>query len=134
MNSRNLARSPVRSFERHFVGRLALALPVLAVLGLSGCASTAVTPQGASVELVTQKPPGCRLLGEAIGSQGNAFSGDFTSNNNLLQGARNDLRNKAAAMGGNVAQIQNALNATHPYSSGAISSSVVANVYACPRK
>ena len=45
-----------------------------------------------------------------------------------------DLRNKAAAMGGNVVQAQSTLNGTHPYSSGAISSTVIGNVYACPGK
>ncbi len=101
---------------------------------LAGCAATQATQQGAQVELVTQKPAGCRLLGEAVGTQGNVFSGDFTTNENLMIGARNDLRNKAASMGGNVVQVQNTLNAAHPYSSGAVKSTVVGNVFACPAK
>lgn len=35
------------------------------------------------------------------GSQGNFFSGAYTSNANLETGARNDLKNKAFNMGGN---------------------------------
>jgi Domain of unknown function (DUF4156) len=105
-----------------------------AILALAGCSATTVTPQAASVELVSAKPQGCKLLGEAVGSQGNAFSGDFTSNRDLMLGARNDLKNKAAEMRGNVVWVQNTLNATHPYSSGAISSTMVGNVYACPAR
>lgn len=103
-----------------------------AAIVLSGCAATQTTQQGAAVEIVTQKPTGCRLIGEAIGSQGNVFSGDFTTDQNLLIGARNDLRNKAAAMGGNVVQVQDTLNSTHPYSAGAVKSTVVGSVFACP--
>jgi hypothetical protein len=102
------------------------------VLGVVGCSSTPPTAQGAAVEIVTERPAGCRSLGEVMGSQGNVFSGDFTSNQALMIGARNDLRNKTAAIGGNVVQMQNTLNATHPYSSGAISSTVVGNAFACP--
>ncbi|WP_253248803.1 DUF4156 domain-containing protein, partial [Klebsiella pneumoniae] len=36
------------------------------------------------------------------GSQGNFFTGGWTSNSNLETGARNDLKNKAWKMGGNV--------------------------------
>ncbi|MEZ5706009.1 MAG: DUF4156 domain-containing protein [Burkholderiaceae bacterium] len=68
-------------------------------LGVMGCATTETTSKGATVEIVTERPTGCRLLGEAVGKQGNAFTGDFISNENLMIGARNDLKNKAAAMG-----------------------------------
>lgn len=110
-----------------------LLLPIAAALALAGCAATYATQEGASVELVTARPTGCKALGEVVGKQGNVFSGDFTSNENLMVGARNDLRNKAAAMGGNVVHVQNTLNATHPYSSGAVSTTMVGTVFACPR-
>lgn len=110
------------------------ALAAVSALVLAGCAATQTTQQGADVEIVTQKPAGCRLLGEVVGSQGNVFSGDFTTDENLLIGARNDLRNKAAAMGGNLVHAQDALHSTHPNSRGAIKSTVVGSVFACPRK
>ena len=110
------------------------ALAAVSVLALAGCAATQVSQQGAAVEIVTQKPTGCRLIGEVVGSQGNVFSGDFTTDENLLIGARNDLRNKAAAMGGNVVHAQDALHSTHPNSRGAVKSTVVGSVFACPRK
>lgn len=101
---------------------------------LGGCAATSVTPQGAQVELVTERPANCKMLGEVLGSQGNVFSGDFTSDQNLMLGARNDLRNKAAAMGANVVQMQNTLNSTHPYSAGAVKSAIVGTAFACPKR
>lgn len=36
------------------------------------------------------------------GSQGNSFTGTYTTNANLETGARHDLKNKAAALGGNL--------------------------------
>ena len=106
----------------------------LVALTLAGCAATSVTPQGAAVELVTARPAGCKVIGEVVGKQGNVFSGDFTTNENLMIGARNDLRNRAAAMGGNVVHMQDTLNATHPYSAGAVSTTIVGTVFACQRR
>ena len=114
--------------------RVACFASLAIVMAVAGCASTETTSKGAGVEIVTERPTGCRLLGEAVGKQGNAVTGVFIYNDNLMIGARNDLRNKAAAMGGNVVQAQSTLNGTHPYSSGAISSTVIGNVYACPGK
>ncbi|WP_131701662.1 DUF4156 domain-containing protein, partial [Enterobacter hormaechei] len=45
------------------------------------------------------------FLGEVTGSQGNFFTGGWTSNSNLETGARNDLKNQAYSMGGNVVVI-----------------------------
>ena len=100
---------------------------------LAACSATPVSQAGSQVEIVTERPAGCRMLGEVVGSQGNVFSGDFTTNENLMVGARNDLRNKAAAMGGNVVQMQNSLNATHPYSAGAVKSTLICTAFACAR-
>lgn len=107
--------------------------PLLAVV-LAGCAATSVTQQGAAVELVNARPTGCKPLGEVIGKQGNVFSGDFTTNENLMIGARNDLRNRAAALGGNVVHMQDTLNSSHPYSTGAVSTTIVGTVFACARR
>ena len=53
---------------------------------------------------MTNTEPGheCRFLGDVTATQGNAFTGPFTSNENLETGARNDLKNKAAALDGNL--------------------------------
>lgn len=119
--------------EEKMKAMMILGAAAAAVL-LGGCAATSVTPQGAQVELVTERPANCKMLGEVLGSQGNVFSGDFTSDQNLMMGARNDLRNKAAAMGANVVQMQNTLNSTHPYSAGAVKSSIVGTAFACPKR
>ena len=75
----------------------------LAVCFLIGCAAIALRP-GAELVRVTNTEPGreCQFLGDVTGSQGNRYSGRYTSNENLETGARNDLKNKAAALGGNV--------------------------------
>ncbi|HRL52913.1 MAG TPA: DUF4156 domain-containing protein [Acidovorax temperans] len=106
----------------------------LATVLLAGCSATPVTQQGAAVEIVNERPGNCKVLGEVVGSQGNVFSGDFTTNENLMIGARNDLRNKAAAIGANVVQMQNSLNATHPYSAGAIKSTLIGTAFVCPKR
>lgn len=112
---------------------LATGLAALAAL-MAGCSATPVSQRGAAVEITTERPQNCKMLGEVVGSQGNAFSGDFTSDTTLMQGARNDLRNKAAELGANVVQIQNTLNSTHPYSAGAIKSTIVGVAFACPER
>lgn len=78
-------------------------LPFCAFVSLVGCAATPIQP-GAEAVRITNTEPGseCKFLGDITGSQGNAFTGPFTPNKNLETGARNDLKNKAAALGGNV--------------------------------
>ena len=74
-----------------------------AALVLGACSATNVT-RGAELVRVTNKEPGreCKFLGDVTGSQGNRFTGGFTSDANLETGARNDLKNKAFDLGGNV--------------------------------
>jgi hypothetical protein len=103
-------------------------LPIL----LIGCSAIPTTREGSSVELVTEKPSGnCKPLGDAVGSQGNWFTGDYTSNKNLLMGARNDLRNKAAKMGGNTVWVQDKANTNAWGSKGTSNTTVLGVVYRC---
>lgn len=69
---------------------------------LAACSSVAVQPEANGVRL-THNEPGkeCTFLGDITGSQGDFFTGTFTSNANLETGARNDLKNKAIKLGGN---------------------------------
>ena len=106
---------------------VAALLPIL----LIACSAVAPTRQGQTIELVTEKPSNCKQLGDAVGSQGNWFTGDYTSNENLLLGARNDLRNKAAEMGGNVVWVQNTANTNAYRSSGTTNTTVLGVVYRC---
>ena len=76
---------------------------ILGLILLGACSATELSPQAYRVR-ITKNEPGteCEFLGDITGNQGNFFTGDFTSNANLETGARNDLKNKAANMGGNV--------------------------------
>jgi hypothetical protein len=81
-------------------------LPIALILALlGGCAANPLSPNAQRVRIVTNEPTGCDYLGEATGNQGNFFTGDWTSNANLETGARNDLKNQAAQMGGNTVQL-----------------------------
>ena len=67
------------------------------------CSAISVKP-GAELVRITNTEPGreCKSLGDVTGSQGNRFTGGYTSEANLETGARNDLKNKAFDIGGNV--------------------------------
>ncbi len=105
---------------------------LLSVFLVVGCSATPMTREGKSVELLTEKPPGnCKPLGDVVGSQGNWFTGDYTSNKNLLIGARNDLRNKASEMGGNYVWVQDSNNTNAWGSKGTSNTTVLGVVYRC---
>ena len=109
-----------------------LSLFLVSAFLVSGCSAIPMTPEGRSVELVTEKPAGnCKPLGDAVGSQGNWLTGDYTSNKNLLIGARNNLRNKAAKMGGNYVWVQNSSNTNAWESRGTTNTTVLGVVYRC---
>lgn len=73
------------------------------LLNLVGCAATPLVTGSQNIR-VTHVEPGkeCKFLGDITGNQGNLLSGAWTSNENLETGARNDLKNKAFALGGNL--------------------------------
>ncbi|PMZ03837.1 DUF4156 domain-containing protein [Pseudomonas sp. FW306-02-F02-AA] len=106
------------------------------LLGLIGCAPTSTVGPIANTVRITHNEPGseCQFLGDVTGSQGDFLLGSITGNANLETGARNDLKNKAAAMGGNRVYLltqragqtgsDNRLEQTNVTLSG--------NVYRCP--
>lgn len=66
------------------------------LLIVAGCAAKPVVPGG--IDIVLSKDPAaayCRYLGEVRGTQGNFWTAEFTSDENLIRGARNELRNAA---------------------------------------
>ena len=73
-----------------------IAYLVVIVLMVCACSAISVRP-GAELVRVTNREPGreCKFLGDVTGSQGNRFTGGFTSDANLETGARNDLKNQA---------------------------------------
>ena len=64
-----------------------------------------IKPGAAKVLITRTEPKGCEYMGDVTGNQGNSFTGGFTSNANLETGARNDMKNKAYAMGGDTVVI-----------------------------
>jgi len=74
---------------------------------LLGCAATQLMPGGDKV-IVSQLsvPQGCKYLGAVVGTEGGPFIGIWTSNQNLSQGALNDLKNKALGLGANFVQLE----------------------------
>lgn len=83
--------------------KLLLSIVTMTALLLVGCSSThSLSSAGQQVRIVDDKPgTECQLLGTAEGSQSNWLSGN-SSEFDSIRSATNDLRNKAAAMGGNV--------------------------------
>ena len=106
---------------------------VISVSVLNGCAAIKINPEASSVEIVNEQPNKnkCKFLGEIAGSQGNWFTGDYTSNENLVIGARNELRNKAHKLGGNVVYIQDMKNTNAWGSLGTTNTTAIGKVYKC---
>ena len=75
---------------------------LLIFLLFQGCSAISLNPGADKIRVTREEPKDCEYLGEVIGSQGNWFTGGSTSNKNLELGARNDLKNNAHKMGGNV--------------------------------
>lgn len=78
---------------------------LIGLLTLGACSPIPVQPGAERVRIVTNEPTGCQYLGDVTGSQGDFFTGGWTSNANLETGARNDLKNQAARLGGNTIQL-----------------------------
>jgi len=99
----------------------------------TGCSAISATPQAQRIMLVKDKPTAetCEYMGEAIGSQGDFLTGNFTDSDKLMEGARNDLRNKASAMGGNTVHVQNITSSQADESLGTTNTLVVGHVYRC---
>src|SRR3990167_9489055 len=82
-----------------------LAISALFIL-VSGCAAVPMEPQAARIiSSPNPAPKGCKYLGQVVGNQGNFFTGGFTSNRNLEEGAMNDMKNQAAHLGANYIQL-----------------------------
>jgi Domain of unknown function (DUF4156) len=105
----------------------------LAIASLVGCAATSVAPGAQVVELVNEppNPSRCKFLGEVVGSQGNWITGDYTSNKNLVIGARNEMRNEAHKLGGNLVYVQDLKNTNARGSAGTTNTTAVGKAYAC---
>ena len=116
-----------------------LLLSIFTVVLLAGCAAKTVAPQSTHVLVTPNKAPSnCRFIGMIQGDQGNWFTGPWTPNKNLEQGAMNDLRNKAAALGANYVElVTNRASGTGSAFEGSGSMQqtgviTMGNAYSCP--
>ena len=112
-------------------------IAVISLLLLSACVSKPVMP-GAERIFVSQQepPPECIFVGEVQGTQGNFWTSYFTSDKNLLTGARNEMRNQALGLGANyiLIETQSQSHNTADYSlGGTYSSVIIGNAYKCPQ-
>ena len=105
-----------------------------AALLMAGCSSSnELSSAGQSVRFVEDKPGAeCQLIGTATGKQSNWLSGQHGEEGGSMRGAANDLRNQAAAMGGNVfygvsSTSQGMLSSFDP-----TASEMIGQVYKCP--
>ena len=106
------------------------------IVFLPACASKPAIP-GADRIFVSYKepPPDCRFVGEVQGSQGNFWTADFTSDRNILTGARNEMRNGALSLGANYVVVQtesHSQNTSDHSLGGTYASVIIGNAYACP--
>ncbi|MDZ7661470.1 DUF4156 domain-containing protein [Thiohalophilus sp.] len=77
-------------------------ISLITAISLTACSAIPLQPGAEKVRLTHQEPKNCQFLGDVTGSQGNEFTGELTSNSTMETGARNDIKNKAHALGGNV--------------------------------
>ncbi|ARD18007.1 hypothetical protein BXA22_06460 [Edwardsiella piscicida] len=108
-------------------------LGLAAVMLLAGCSTmTQLSSAGQQVKFTDTKPgTECQLLGEAVGTQSNWLSGQGGETSSM-RAAANDLRNKAAAMGGNV--VYGAVSPSESFwsSFAPLDSKMSGQVYKCP--
>jgi hypothetical protein len=111
--------------------RLALALSIVV---LPACAAIQVNPGAERIRITNTEPQGCENLGDVVGTQGNVITGGYTSNENLIIGARNDLKNKAFTLGANTVFMLTSTTgqASGQYGGATSSSHLMGVAFKCP--
>lgn len=71
------------------------------ILMLSACVGQPIKVEAAQIRMLDLEPENCKFLGEVYGTQGNIVTGLFTTDEELIAGARNDVRNEALELGAN---------------------------------
>ena len=102
---------------------------------LAGCAASPLMPGGETILLSKEAAPeACEFLGEVQGTQGNFWTADFTSDANLINGARNNMRNAAYALQADYVKIETeslSHNTADHSVGGTYSAVVIGNAYRC---
>lgn len=110
-----------------------LIFSLIAVATLSACASVSLEPAADRIELVRTLPnSACQFLGELSGAQGNRFTAGLTTDESMMMGARNELRNRAQELGANVVLIDDQNHSSRFLGGGTHSSVYVGKAYLCP--
>lgn len=108
---------------------------VLPLCALLGCAADPLLPGGDSIVLTKEAAPDeCEFLDEVQGTQGNFWTANFTSDADLINGARNNLRNAALALHADYVKIETesfSHNTSDNSLGGTYSAVVIGNAYRC---
>ena len=108
------------------------------IVFLFGCAAKQASPGAERIFISDLAPPtDCIFVGEVQGTQGNFWTSDFTSDRNILDGARNEMRNEAFSLGANYVMVEtqsHSHNTAHYSLGGTYASVVIGNAYYCPDK
>ena len=95
-------------------------------------------PGGEAILLSKEAAPeGCEFVGEVQGTQGNFWTADFTSDTNLINGARNKVRNAAFALQADYVKIETeslSHNTADHSLGGTYSAVVIGNAYRCGKE
>ena len=80
-------------------------MATLIVAVLVGCSAPALSPEARAVAVSRNPaPPTCTSVGYLVGEGGGTFGGGWIPNDQLIDYAMNDLRNKAAKIGATYVQ------------------------------
>lgn len=105
------------------------------LLILAACAAQPLLPGATAIVLSKAHPaPGCQFVGEVRGTQGNFWTAEFTSDEDLIIGARNELRNAAFQIRANYVQIESESfsdNTADDSLGGLYSVVIIGNAYYC---
>jgi len=104
---------------------------IFVIFLLNGCsAKNIVTPDAKNIRIYDRLPTNinCEYIDEIIGSEANVITFFFISNKDITAGARADLRNQAARLGGNTVEVQ---TADFMYTT---STTFIGHVYTCNPK
>ncbi len=86
-------------------GTTRLMMALLMAATSAACSTATLSNQGAHVAATRNAAPeGCKPLGYVVGRGGGTFGGGLLSNEDLIEYAMNDIRNKAGELGANYLQ------------------------------
>lgn len=114
------------------MNKMFLIIPCIAIV-VAGCSAIPLKPGAEKVIVSNGKvPKNCKYINQVTGNQGNSYSGSWTTNANLDEGAMNNLRNKAYAMGANFVQlIANPINSGIGELNAQTTAVALGNAYYC---